>query len=199
MPTAFIIAGFDLQNTAASKKYAVLEEGLKKKGYTVVASDISWKRKTPTQYALEFITFYNKHKSERNIIIGNSFGAVVAFISAADTKPDALYLCSLSPFFKEDRGKRPDSYGINIFGKRRMEDLWSISAQNITDGISRLNIYTVVVYGQKEHQTSSTLVARCKNTAKQIHNAEIFELPNAPHSMTNEVYSQELLKYINNH
>ncbi len=196
MTTVFIIAGFDLHNTAATDKYIVLENGLKNKGYGIVASDISWKKKTATQYAKEFVDFYNKHSSEKNIVIGNSFGAVVAFISAPETKPDKLYLCSLSPFFKEDRGKRLDSYGIDIFGKRRMEDLWSISVRDMEAKINIANVKTTVTYGEKERQTSPTLVARCKDTAKHIKLSQLIEIPNAPHSMADERYSETLIDLI---
>lgn len=196
MTTVFIIAGFDIHNTAASDRYSVLENALRNKGYKIAASNISWKRKMPSQYAKEFINFYAKHKTEKNIIIGNSFGAVVAFISASATKPDELYLCSLSPFFKVDRGKRPDSYGIKIFGKQRMKDLWSISAKSIANKISDENIRTFITCGENEHQTSPTLVARCKETSTHIKHSRLIEIPNAPHNMADETYSEQLADLI---
>jgi pimeloyl-ACP methyl ester carboxylesterase len=196
MTTAFIIAGFDLQNTAASDKYVILEKGLESRGYKVAASNISWQRKTPSQYAAEFVKFYIQHKSDKNIVIGNSFGAVVAFITAAEIKPEALYLCSLSAFFKEDRGKLPDSYGVDIFGKRRMEDLWSISAVDLADRINIADVKTIVTFGEKEHQTSPTLVARCTDTAKHIKHSQLVEISNAPHSMADKIYSDALVRLV---
>lgn len=190
MKTAFIIAGFDIHDTAASDPYTVLEAGLRKKGYQIVACDISWHRKTPSQYAAEFLDFYNQRKSEHNIVIGNSFGAVIAFVTATQLQPDHVYICSLSPFFAEDRSKYPNDYGVKWFGKRRLVDLRSTSASDIAKRISQLGIKTTIAYGEKEHQTSPALVARCIETAQAIKGSRLVEIPSAPHDMTDEVYSR---------
>ena len=196
MKTVFILAGFDVHETATSSDYSKLRKGLEREGYTVVPVDISWYRKTPSQYVEEFIKFYKQHKSDRNIIVGNSFGAVIAFLSAPTLQPDILYLCSLSPFFREDRHKRPDDIAIIYFGKRRMEDLWSCSADSIAKAISQTDIKTFVLYGEKEHITSPYLVARCKETASKIKRAKLIEIPNAPHDMGDSVYSDALIETI---
>jgi pimeloyl-ACP methyl ester carboxylesterase len=196
MQTVFILAGFDLHDTASSTDYSRLRKGLKRKDYNIVPVDISWYHKTPSKYVKEFIYFYEQHKTNRNIIIGNSFGAVIAFLSAPTLKPDELYLCSLSPFFKEDRHKRPDNYAIRYFGKRRMEDLWSYSADAVASDISQTTTKTFVLYGQKEHVTSPLLVARCKDTASKIKRASLTEIANAPHDMSNSVYSDALIAIV---
>lgn len=193
MTTVFILAGFDLHHTAATERYTILENGLRQKGYKIVAVDIAWKRKTPSKYANEFVQFYKANKTKKNIVIGNSFGAVIGLISAVHTKPDELYLCSISPFFKEDYGKYPDNYAVKIFGKRRAQNLWAISANEIADKINVLCTKTIVMYGENEHQSSPNLVSRCQESAKRIKNSQLVEIANAPHDMADPIYSKAVV------
>jgi pimeloyl-ACP methyl ester carboxylesterase len=195
MKTIFIIAGFDLHHTA-NDDYDELKDGLKANGYNVVPVDIGWRQTTPTQYTQKFIEAYEQHKTGYNIILGNSFGAVVALIAASKLNPDETYLCSLSPFFYEDRGKRPDSFGIKYFGKRRMEDLWSLHFDSIAADINKSSIRTTVIYGELENKTSPQLVDRCKDAAKKIQRSKIIEFPDTPHSMKDDRYMRELLKLL---
>lgn len=193
MRSVFILSGFDLHETATSADFSQLREGLAYKGYQVVPVDISWRRKTPSQYAEEFVAFYTKHRASENIIIGNSFGAVIALLAAPKVKPNALYLCSLSPFFKEDRSRRSASVGIRYFGKRRVQDLWSYSADKAAKSLNGTNIKVAVLYGEKEHQTSPTLVARCKSVASQVKGSTLLEIKDAPHDMSNSTYSAAII------
>ena len=195
MKTVFLISGFDLDETAV-EGYELLAKGLKSKNYNVVPVGIKWRRKTPSEYVKEFEAFYKKHKAKESIVIGNSFGAVIAFLSAASLKPNVIYLCSLSPFFKEDKGKFPDKYVVNHFGKRRAEDLWSYSANKIADDINKTKVKTFVLYGQKEHKTSPNLVARAKDTAKRVKDSSLTEIPNAPHDLEDKVYSSALVSML---
>ncbi|MGC1176690.1 MAG: hypothetical protein WA843_01350 [Candidatus Saccharimonadales bacterium] len=196
MATVFILAGFDLHETAADAGFAQLRDGLTKKGYSVVPVAISWRHKTISQYLEDFKQFYKQHKTDTNIVIGNSFGAVIAFLAAPVLQPDSIYLCSLSPFFKEDRRKFPDSYGIKYFGKRRMEDLWSYSADEVAKVINQTATKTFVVYGEKEYISSPNLVSRCRETADKIKGAVLTEVAGAPHDMSDDVYSAAIINML---
>lgn len=66
-----------------------------------------WRYTTLSQNAAEFLDYFNQHKTERNYILGFSYGAVIGLLTANQTKPQKLYLCSLSPDFKEDKGAMP--------------------------------------------------------------------------------------------
>ena len=78
------------------------------KGFTVSLVPITWERATMTDYAVEFESFYEKHKANDNYVLGFSYGAVIAFITANKLKPKKIYLCSLSSDFKEDvRSMKP--------------------------------------------------------------------------------------------
>ena len=43
---------------------------------------ITWERATMTDYAVEFESFCEKHKANDNYVLGFSYGAVIAFITA---------------------------------------------------------------------------------------------------------------------
>jgi len=193
MKTIFILAGFDLHETTASPEFSQLRKGLADKDYNVVPVDISWLRKSPSQYTGEFIRFYLKYRTDVNIIIGNSFGAVIVLLSAPEINPDTIYLCSLSPFFKEDKDKRSDADSLKYFGKRRLEDLRQYSADEAAKNLNSTNIKTFVLYGEKEHLTSPDLVNRCKDTAAKIKNSTLIEIANAPHDMSDNVYTLAII------
>lgn len=197
MKTVFVIAGFDLHETAASTSgYKTLLDGLRVQGYNVIPYTRAWYRKNPIQYVREFEEFYIAHKTDENIIIGNSFGAVVAFVSAPKLQPNTIFLCSLSPFFKEDRGKYPDEYAYKYFGKKRAHELWSYSSNDIVTEINKTGIRVIGVYGEKEHKTSPNLVARTTNVARKLNDAELIEVPDAPHVLENSIYTAAILKMV---
>jgi pimeloyl-ACP methyl ester carboxylesterase len=104
------------------KKIAYLIPGLgeshvKQKGWSKVANlfesngiksvhiTIDWDKNNPScfsDYTKEFLEQFKKPKNTEVYILGFSFGAMIAFLTATKTKPTALILCSLSPFFEED-------------------------------------------------------------------------------------------------
>lgn len=190
MKTAFIINGLDINNTAADDKYRTLRDAVKKAGYKVVPSTISWKHTTPTQYTEKFIQLYEGHKSsDGNVIIGNSFGAVVALLSASHTKPDLVLLCSLSPFFKEDIDNDwpPIDY-MKKLGKKRLNDISRYSVSDLAKEVSKSSVKIKVLFGEKEHESSPRLVKRSKETASSIKNASLIEVKDAPHPFREPEY-----------
>jgi len=199
MTSVFLIGGFNIHHTIAqSEKIKLLQGGLEAKGYHVIMADISWRQKTPSQFAAEFKELYKAHSTAHNIIVGNSFGAVVALCVAPDLVPDQMYLCSLSAFFSEDRAERSDSDDIKHFGKRRMRDLWSLSFNEIIKKYDNLDIDVTITYGEMEKKMHPLLVRGCERAAALLPRAKLVELPGAPHSMNDPVYTRELLEYIPN-
>jgi pimeloyl-ACP methyl ester carboxylesterase len=195
MKTAFIINGLDTQVTANDDEYKSLRQAVAAKGYVVKAVDISWKQATPTQYAHKFISYYEKHKSpDYNVVIGNSFGAVVAILTAVEIKPDLILLCSLSPFFKEDKTKTwPPQYYDRLIGKQRLKDISSYSIQTLADNINLHNIIVKVLYGEREHISSPRLVKRAQDTAKLLHNSTLVEIPDASHNFNDAKYIKGII------
>jgi len=51
------------------------------------------------------LKIYQNFDNKNSLIIGFSFGAMVAFIASQKIRPKKLILCSLSPYFNEDLKK----------------------------------------------------------------------------------------------
>lgn len=102
---AFLIRGFKFGTSAADPDFMSVRAAIQECGYEVIPVPWTWNFKTLSQYADKFVDFYVKNKGEYNVVIGHSFGAMVALASASRTKPDLLVLCSLSGYFKEDLPK----------------------------------------------------------------------------------------------
>ncbi len=188
MTTAFLLSGFGLNKTAADTGYLPLRQMIGSKGYKVVPVKITWNHKTTPRYCEEFVEFYKKHKSKDNIVIGNSFGAMVAFITAPALKPERVYLCSLSPFFKEDLESYKVIDAAQRFGTRRIKEFKKISAQQIEKQINETNTSVTLLYGEKEKERHSFLVKRVKSTAKNLKNSKLVEVPLAAHALRETEY-----------
>lgn len=191
--SVFIVHGFNVHKTAQDKSFELLREGLARQGFRVLPCVISWRQTTISHFAEQFQQFYKDHKSKKNIVIGNSFGAVVAFITAARLKPDLLVLCSLSPFFKEDvQDAAWRRYGVKRFGQRRMRDIEGQSAHLVAQGIKKAAVETVMTYGELEEKRYPTLVNRVKQTAEELGITPI-AFHNVPHSLDDTSYTMAIL------
>lgn len=199
MTTIFLIRGFRLGSTAADDDFSVVRSALEHDGYKVVGTDWTWNHMTMSKYAARFKEFYNQNKTSKNIVIGHSFGAYIAFMTAPETEPDLTMLCSLSACFKEDL---PYYQGheepINRAGKRRMNDFSNISANTIAGQINDKNLKLSILYGEKEKQQHPLLVRRCRLTAKAITNTSLREIKDADHSIFSDHYIAAIQKELHN-
>lgn len=197
MGTVFLISGFELNRTAAHNQYKDLRNAISAKGYEAVPVDIDWKYRTMSRFVKEFKELYREQAGEYNIIIGNSFGAMAAMIVAPELRPDKIILCSLSPFFQEDIPRfQPPEKLTNWFGQRRVSDFRTISAKAIANQINKTNVVTILFYGEHEKKMYKKLVERVISTAKDLKDAQISEIPNAPHSFHDQDYTRAITEVI---
>ena len=112
MTTIFLITGFRPGVTATHDKYKHFIKLLEDKGYKVVPVDIDWAYKTHTQFINLFLKNYKAMKGDRNVLVGNSFGALAVLLSAREFEPDEIYLCSLFH----------PSYPPNVWGSSASSD-----------------------------------------------------------------------------
>jgi pimeloyl-ACP methyl ester carboxylesterase len=103
MKTAFLISGYKMNRTAADPKYDDLRKAIASKGFRVIPVPFVWNYTTVAQYVDKFIPFYTQHKSDYNVVIGNSYGAMVAFLAAPKIVLNKVVLCSLSPTSRRQR------------------------------------------------------------------------------------------------
>lgn len=198
MKKAFIISGFNMNQNAEDPKYSELRKAVRSKGYEPVPVPLYWNRKTVSEYTEQFVDFYEENKSSgENIVIGNSFGAMVAFLAAPKIKSDRTLVCSLSAYFKEDMPKQKQSYMIRRFGKRRTADCNLISANETAEQVNKLNLSIIFMRGELENWGRFIkLSERVEQSAKAVNNSKVVIVPNCPHSFRDSAYvygiSQEL-------
>jgi pimeloyl-ACP methyl ester carboxylesterase len=180
--TFFIIPGFKSQVT--DDDYIWLVAYLKKQGYAVLGVPIQWNFRTVSENATEFLDYFNQHKSDHNYILGFSYGAVIALLTANQTNPETLYLCSLSPDFAEDAISMPE-WIQGYIGKRRYRDMKTRSAQKLA---TELICKTILFYGEVEGKEFPALKNRSEETVKLTENAKLFMVKIAPHDIEHSEY-----------
>jgi pimeloyl-ACP methyl ester carboxylesterase len=193
MKIAFLISGYNFNQTSADPKYASLRTAIAAKGYKVVPSTFVWNHTTVAQYVPKFVDFYQKNKGDYNILIGNSYGAMVAFLATPATEPNRVLLCSLSPYFAEDYSKTTKEYRLKRFGKRREVDMKKISAKQTAEAINKTSVEITLMYGENEDKI---LIDRVKSTAKDLKNSEVIEVPNGPHHMIDPIYTAAIAEQL---
>jgi hypothetical protein len=192
MKTFFIIPGFKMR--AQDKEFDWLIIFLKTKGFKVFLVPIVWNYKTLSQNAKEFIDFFNNNKSEENYVLGFSFGAVISFITANILKPKKIFLCSLSPNFKEDKifiNKNSRKY----IGKRRFSDIDNRSAVKFS---KELKVQAVLFYGEREGVVYPHLRKRSEETLRFSKKSKLIIVKNSPHNINFPEYINAIKKELVN-
>ena len=182
MKKIFIIPGFKQGTT--DKEFAWLKKFLIEKGFNASLVPITWERRTMADYATEFENFYEKNKAGNNYVFGFSHGAVIALITANKLKPKKIYLCSLSPDFKEDICNTKQ-WIVNYIGKNRVADSLRRSGKKIA---KELTVPVVVFYGEKEGRQYPQLKIRCEETVTLARQTKLVVVKKSPHNITHPEY-----------
>lgn len=157
--TLFIIPGF--KEKISDPQYVALRRAFMRKGFDVHVVPIVWDRRVMTDWVVQFEKYFFEHRGAKNAVLGFSFGAMIALVTAQRARPDALVLCSLSPYFAEDLSMIPERWR-RFIGKRRTEDFARYSMKQTVKGIS---IPAQVFIGGAEQQKFRLLAARCARAA----------------------------------
>ncbi|MFN3188461.1 MAG: hypothetical protein ACK42D_02880 [Candidatus Paceibacteria bacterium] len=188
--TIFLLPGFKTQITDPLYKELVLY--INSRGYTVRAVPITWNNRTVSKNAEDFLNYFEKNKGTKNYVLGFSYGAVIAMMTAERTKPKKLILCSLSPDFKEDSEVMP-VWLKKYIGKNRCDDTKTRSAKKIAKS---LDVETVVLYGEKEGIDYPQLKKRCEDTSQLAVNSKLVVVKNAPHDISFPAYTEAIKNVI---
>ncbi len=188
--TFFIVPGFREQ--AKDKQYKWLVEFLEDKGVRVIKTPVVWNYKTLSENSEEFISFFNKNKSKENYVLGFSYGAVIALLTANLVKPKMVYLCSLSPDFLEDT-KLITPLIRKYIGKKRYADVKTRSGIEFAKG---LLVSSIVLYGEKEGEEYPQLKKRCEETSRLAKNSRLIVVKNSPHQIDFPEYVKEIKRIL---
>lgn len=188
--TFFIIPGF--KQKAGDKSFLWLERFLKGRGFIVVKVPITWERRIMGDYVEDFIKVYKKHQTEENYILGFSYGAVIALLSANAVKPKKIYLCSLSPDFREDVSSMTP-WLKKYVGKRRIAQSLKTSGRETA---KNLKIPSVVFYGELEAKHYPQIEIRCKETTRLATRSKLVVIEKSPHQINFPAYQEAIIKEV---
>jgi pimeloyl-ACP methyl ester carboxylesterase len=180
--------------SARGLSYRPLRRLFAKEGFLVVPVSIKWK-----QFDLGWLPEYAQ-AVERAVIqepheaylLGFSWGAVSALVAAKRMKPKALILCSLSPYFAEDR-----FFCQQFLMEKSLERFQTIKLEErmmalpFTKAVRITVPKTFVLYGEKE---PGVLINRCVSTANAIPQAKLISLPRTPHNILAPAYLRAIKK-----
>jgi alpha/beta superfamily hydrolase len=185
----YIIPGYGHSHYRQSC-YSKIEKLFALKDIKTVHVDIDWKEdkiKNFSDYTKQFLKVYKKPRNTKVYILGFSYGAIIALLSASKTKPDALIICSLSPYFEEDfKGLNMSS--LKWFKKNFTESIYSFD--KIVRGIKN-KAYLIV--GDKEDKSS---LLRTRDARKKIKDSSLTMAKGAKHNINQKEYLSAIKRVI---
>jgi pimeloyl-ACP methyl ester carboxylesterase len=155
-----------------------------KLGFEVKVFAADWDYHVMSDYVENFKIYYDQNKGDKNYVLGFSFGAMITLLSAKDLSPDRLYLCSLSPYFKEDISKLSKDAEQTI-GIRRKKDFLRQSAKKSAEN---LTIPTVVFCGEVEGFKFPNLRKRCEQVSELLPKNKLVIVKDSPHKIDHPEY-----------
>jgi pimeloyl-ACP methyl ester carboxylesterase len=185
----YIIPGFG-ESHARQKSYRKVAALFAKAGFTVVHVNIDWHHQTPREfgdYQKQFLSQFKKKRGAKTYVLGFSYGATIAFLTANKTKPAALVLCSLSPYFTEDQ-KNIEPEWLVFWKKRFAHSDYSFAKLAPTRHSS-----VRLVVGDSEHHSTIT---RARDAKRRLPNATLTIAKGAKHDIGQKEYLATLEKVI---
>lgn len=184
----YVIPGFT-ENTK-QKRYREVLKFFRQKNFKVIEIKIKWRYKVMSDYVKEFQNQYDQHKNNDKVyIFGFSFGAMISFIVSSQLKPTAQFLCSLSPYFKEDL-LRIKKYWKKCIGIKRVKDLNSISFNELAKSVK---CKTYILAGDKE---GPEIAWRAEAAKKRIKISELYMINGAKHDISQKEYLDTIKKVV---
>jgi pimeloyl-ACP methyl ester carboxylesterase len=186
---AYIIPGHG-ESHLRQKGYGKIAKLFEAQGITPVQVNIDWDAHKPAefkQFVQQFLKQYKKPKGAEVYILGFSYGATTAFLSAAKTQPKAFIFCSLSPYFIEDQKNLKPAW-MKWFRKNIVNSDYSFKelAPTITS-----KAYFIV--GSEEHEVCHI---RARSARRLIPNSSLTIAKGAKHNVGQKEYLATLEKII---
>jgi pimeloyl-ACP methyl ester carboxylesterase len=178
---AYIIPGLD--ETSGRSGYRAIADTFRKENIKPVIVDVGWKQRTITSYVKKLADLIEP--ASFTCLFGFSLGAMVALVAAGKLKTDHLILCSLSPYFKEDRSHLTGE-DKRTLGKRKINDFNNYSFLEVA---KHVRCRTVILAGSEE---SKLLLKRCEIAQHEIKHAQLKIIREANHSIDESRYQRSI-------
>jgi pimeloyl-ACP methyl ester carboxylesterase len=184
--TVLVVPGFKDHE----RDYKEVLAEYRKKGYFVRFIPIDWNETTLDHWYRQALAVYVEYDPREVILVGHSFGAIVALLLAAYRNPWRLHLLSLSGRFAEDipymKPGKAEFLGPEImeaFARYRFEDV-----------IPRITCKTILFIGGEEYQESPDMAFRVHETHHRlgIQRSRIVKADGAGHDPTHHAYLEAI-------
>ncbi|HWC57751.1 MAG TPA: alpha/beta hydrolase [Candidatus Paceibacterota bacterium] len=185
----YIIPGY-CQSHLKQKGYNKIAKLFEGHGIQTVHVEMQWKKNNPqrfSDYTEQFLRAFKKPKNSKIYILGFSYGATIAFLTAAKTKPNALILCSLSPYFEEDLKDLKQAW-VKWFRRN-----FTQSDYSFTKLAPKIKSKTYLLVGDKE---DAACLVRAKDAKRKILNSTLVIAKGAQHNIGQESYLKALKRVI---
>ncbi len=180
----FIVPGYG--ESPSLSRYKKVAAFFKTKKMEIVPVNIFWKYRVLSDYIFQFKKIFDKNKGVENYFFGFSFGAFIAFVSSIELKPKAIFVCSLSPYFKEDFINFPKSWKKSE-PKKMVRDMKNFNFNNI---VGKVNSGVYIFVGEKEHKLT---LDRAKEIKNKIRKSKLVFVNGANHFLSQH-YIDEIEK-----
>jgi len=181
LKVAYIIPGYN-ESHLKQRGYNKVAKLFEESGITPIHIEIDWKHsdtKCFTDYTEQFLKVYKTQRNTETYILGFSYGAMIAFLTATKTKPTALILCSLSPFFEEDLVDLKPAW-VRWWKKNFTESDYSF-----TKIAQKIKTETFLIVGEKEDESC---IIRARDAKKKIQDNHLSIAKGAEHKIGQEEY-----------
>ena len=186
---AYILPGYR-ESHLKQGGYTKMAKFFEAQGITPVHVEIDWRRQKPerlSDYTEQFLRVYKREKDTAVYILGFSYGAMIAFLTAAQTKPDVLVLCSLSPYFEEDLKNLKPAW-LRSWKKDFIESDYSFAKL-----ASRIKSKTYLIVGEKEH---ASCLIRARDAKKKLSDSHLRVVRGAKHKIGQKQYLAAIEKVV---
>ena len=140
-----------------------------------------------SDYLDEFFGMYKKPKNSKIIVLGFSYGAMIAYLTVANIKPDVLILCSVSPYFVEDYKILKPSW-LKAWRKEHPNSDFSFD-----EWISKIKSEIYIIVGEKEDRSC---IIRANSARRKLQGSHLHIAKNAGHDIGAKGYLEAIRKVI---
>lgn len=185
----YVIPGHD-EFYDKQKGYKVIGKLFEEQDFQVYPIKINWKVKDNNfdNYIQQFNKQANRHsKKDQVVILGYSFGAMIALKASASIKPNLLILCSLSPYYVENYSSMRPSW--LSWWKKHFSNEYSFHAQ-----IKPIKFPVYFVFGALEDISIKKLARLGRSSLEK---SRLFIASEAKHNLHSKFYLSKLGKIIN--
>lgn len=186
---AYIIPGYS-ESHLRQRGYNKIGKFFEERGIDPIHVEINWENGNPkkfSDYVEQFLNVYKKPKGAEVYILGFSYGATISFLAASKTKPTALILCSLSPYFEEDLVTLKPTW-VKWFRKNFAKSDYSFF--NLVPEI-KTKVYLIV--GDME---GDSCLIRARDAHNKIEDSHLLVVKGAKHKIGQKEYLEAVRKII---